>query len=142
VIAPWVNQPIWYCKSAIYRLGYRQQIRPIAKEERKIEQSGAGLRQPNQQRVQDFFPLFFTKRELALHHSDLVHSAYNPFFQFVFSAKTIFFSHNKSANSIFCWLISTAERLLVTHSHVAPRALGQHGWFSSSVEASSVVIGS
>jgi hypothetical protein len=27
--------------------------------------------------------------------------AYNPYFQFVFLVGTIFFSHNKSANSVF-----------------------------------------
>jgi hypothetical protein len=32
-------------------------------------------------------------------------------FQFIFSAGIIFFSHNKSANSVFSRLISTAERL-------------------------------
>jgi hypothetical protein len=31
-------------------------------------------------------------------------------FQFVFLAGTVFFSHNKSANSVFSRLISTAER--------------------------------
>jgi hypothetical protein len=31
-------------------------------------------------------------------------------FQFVFSGETVFFSHSKSANSVFSRLISTAER--------------------------------
>jgi hypothetical protein len=31
-------------------------------------------------------------------------------FQLVFSAETVFFSHNKSVNSVFSQLISTAER--------------------------------
>jgi hypothetical protein len=31
----------------------------------------------------------------------LVHPAYNPYFLAYFSAKIMFFSHNKSANSVF-----------------------------------------
>jgi hypothetical protein len=33
-------------------------------------------------------------------------------FQLVFSAKTVFFSHSKSANSVFQPLISTNDRLI------------------------------
>jgi hypothetical protein len=40
-----------------------------------------------------------------------VHPAYNLYFSACFfSAGTIFFSHNKSVNSVFSRLISTAER--------------------------------
>jgi hypothetical protein len=37
----------------------------------------------------------------CLSNNGSVHLAYNPFFQLVFSAETVFFSHNKSANNIF-----------------------------------------
>jgi hypothetical protein len=34
-------------------------------------------------------------------HNGPVHPAYNPYFSAYFSVKTVFFSHNKSANSVF-----------------------------------------
>jgi hypothetical protein len=42
----------------------------------------------------------------------LIHPAYNPYFSACFSARTVFFCHTKSGNSVF--LISTTER---GHTH-------------------------
>jgi hypothetical protein len=39
-----------------------------------------------------------------------IHLAYNPSFSVCFSVGTVFFSHNKLANSVFQPIISTAER--------------------------------
>jgi hypothetical protein len=39
-----------------------------------------------------------------------VHPAYNPYFQLIFSVGIVFFSHNKSANSVFQPAYQQAER--------------------------------
>jgi hypothetical protein len=51
-----------------------------------------------------------------------VHPAYNPYFSTCFAVRTVFFSHNKLANSVFSRLISIAER-----GHVCARMASDAG---------------